>query len=169
MIKKSLYKKIEYFDSYFVTDKSSKDIFMCMNKCYGRVFKRDKINTFISFVDKKVFFIFKKSIKGLVIPTGCILGNQENFYIKIYNSFKLQEKLKVLWRDVVYFENYIPQDSSVMESCGALFENNKNYIILNRPSTVRRSPLPNKKHPEQDPEFYVIPKCLIINIEKYEN
>ncbi len=81
--------------------------------------------------------------------------------ISIDNSKKY---LKITWNDASLFspsKKYI--NVSIMETVGYLEIENNEFIIVSNPITVNKTS--QKKHPDTNPTFYLIPKGMIVNIE----
>lgn len=70
------------------------------------------------------------------------------------------QKVKIKWTDAAVFS---PKRKDIalshMETVGFVEKDDKDYLIIKNPKTINLST--NKKHPEQDPTFYFIPKRMI--------
>lgn len=77
---------------------------------------------------------------------------------------KKGDKIKIIWQDTKMFSpknKYI--ELSIMETVG-FFENEyDDYLLVKNIET--KNIKTGKKHPEQDPSFYLIPKGMIEKIE----
>lgn len=74
------------------------------------------------------------------------------------------QKVKIKWTDASVFS---PSRKDVvlsnMETVGFVEKNEIDYLIIKDPETINL--LTNKKHPEQNPTFYFIPKGMIEDID----
>ena len=104
-------------------------------------------------------------VKGLIIPAQALISNSNNFVIDSLNGPVQQSKIVITWSNVVYIANVPRTDVSIMRSEGILEKNADDHIVLSHPKTFRIKPLPEERHPEKDPDYYVIPKSLILEIK----
>jgi hypothetical protein len=73
--------------------------------------------------------------------------------------------LKISWNDTKVFS---PRNAEVrisqMQTTGVLEVENKNFYIIRDPKTINTKT--KKKHPEQQPTFYFIPKGMVVKVTK---
>lgn len=75
------------------------------------------------------------------------------------------QKVKIKWTDAsVFYPKKKDVALSRMETVGFIEKDETDYLVIKNPKTINF--LTNKKHPEQDPTFYFIPKGMIEVVEK---
>lgn len=153
---------VTYTDSvYFKKLPDKKQIKLYKYEAIGFL-SRNKQNDFILeyILDTKPN---KNIIEGLVIPKQAILKNQKEN--NIAEKFKINQKVSLDWYDAVHVVNDSIKEISIMNTEGEIYKKYKKFILIKDPVTTRVYPLPNKKHPEDDCQYYLIPNCLIKNIK----
>lgn len=150
---------IKYFDSVFSYEKeTSKNSELKIHECFGYV-QDKKTYLQVSFIQCKIDSK-KCNIEGLLIPKNALISKR----VKTKN-IPIGSKIAITWEDIVHFKNTLPKKCPKMHTEGILIKQNKNYLIIKDPETIRINPKPIKNHPEQKPTFYKIHTPIIINID----
>lgn len=149
---------IKYIDVFYSYEKECPTIKIKTHEAFGYL-KEKNDDIFLEFI-KKEKGTKNTIIKGLIIPHLALLAN----YKKTNNTktFKKGSSVSISWKDIVYVANTSRQKSSTMFSIGFVYKDTKKYVVLKNPKTHRTYPKPKISHPEKQPNFYIIPKCLII-------
>lgn len=72
--------------------------------------------------------------------------------------------VRVTWHDAkIYSPKQKTIGISLMETVGIMEKEYDDYILIRSPKTI--SIRTQQKHPEKEPEFYLIPKGMIKSIE----
>lgn len=160
---------IYYTDAYYILEEPDRLITkLPKNEAFGYITKAKNNNIILHFIKRADGIDSKKIIKGLVLPVNSI--NSENKkYINELNSLKIKQHVSITWNDVVFVENEVREECSIMYTEGILFKNELDHIVIKDPETVRTHPLPIRNHPKVKPLYYVIPKVLINSFEIVNN
>jgi hypothetical protein len=149
---------IKYIDASYSYEKECPTINIKTHEAFG-YFKEKNDDIFLEFI-KKEKGTKNTIIKGLIIPHLALLSNYKKY--NNTGNFKKGSEVSITWKDIVYVANTSRQKSSTMFSKGVVYKDTKKYVVLEKPKTHRNYPKPKISHPEKQPNFYIIPKCLII-------
>lgn len=159
---------VKYTDAYYVYADECPPTKLPLHEAYGYVTKTHDA-LLVEFIKLSPVEHQKKGnkdiVKGLIIPAQALLSNSNHFVINNLNDLTQQSKIAITWSDVVYTANVPRTDVSIMRSEGILEKNVDDHIVLSHPKTFRIKPLPQKPHPERTPDYYVIPKSVILAVE----
>ena len=159
---------VKYTDAYYIYAKECLPTKIPLHEAYGYVTKTHDV-LLIEFIKLSQAGNQKKEnvniVKGLIIPVQALISNSNHFVINNLNDLTQQSKVVITWSDVVYLANVSRKNVSIMRSEGVLEKNENDHIVLSHPKTFRIKPLPKERHPEKDPDYYVIPKSLILTVE----
>lgn len=155
---------IKYVDASYTYTKSIDHTKLFVHEAYGYM-KRNNDNIIITFIKKKLINGTEETAKGLVIPDTALISKKNTLSNNILLSFKTGKSLAVTWKDIVIFDSGdLRNDCPIMYTEGILYRIEKDHIVLKDPETIRIYPNPIKNHPVKKPNFYTIPKSLIIEI-----
>jgi hypothetical protein len=74
------------------------------------------------------------------------------------------KRVKILWSDTkVFSPKNMDVKLSIMETTGFFETEFDDYFLIKNPITLKIKT--GKKHPEQNPSFYLIPKNMVKNIQ----
>jgi hypothetical protein len=75
----------------------------------------------------------------------------------------MNNAVKIIWNDAVVFSPHTKNVRlSRMETTGILEKDTEKYVIIREPKTIRQNG--GKTHPDKTPNFYIIPRGMIISI-----
>lgn len=153
---------IKYFDSAFSYEKEmSKNSKLKVHECFGYV-KEEKTHLQVSFIQCSIDSK-KCNTEGLLIPKNALTSKKVTL-----KKIPPGSKISVTWEDIVHFKNTLPEKCSTMYTEGILIEQNKNYLTIKDPETIRINPKPIRNHPEQKPALYKIHASIITNIDIFK-
>jgi hypothetical protein len=159
---------VKYTDAYYIYGKECPPTKIPLHEAYGYVTKTYDV-LLVEFIKLSQAENQKKenvnTVKGLIIPAQALISNSNHFVKNNLNDLTQQSKIAITWSDVVYIANVPRTDVSIMKSEGILEKNADDHIVLSHPKTFRIKPLPEERHPEKDPDYYVIPKSLILTVK----
>lgn len=162
---------IKYIDAYYLYDKECPKTELSIHEAYGYLqeyngslilefIKNIKSESGIKSNDHK-----SDILKGLIIPEKSVFSVSQVFKILELENMKINSKVSIKWSDVVYIANQPIRECSIMETVGIIEKIGNDHLVIKDPDTKRIYPLPDKKHPDHKPTYYVIPKSLIIEIK----
>jgi len=156
---------IRYIDAIYFTNKYCEYKKLTTHIALGKLVSCDNC-IMISFVENNGI-----PKKGLLVPKEALILkekilNKNSDILKDLSSYK-NSNIGVYWKDVVYFENNIPNECTQMYSEGELFSEDSEIIIIKNPITIK---IKNKidNHPKVKVFFIVIPKLFVTSIEFYD-
>lgn len=161
---------LKYTDAYYLYDTVlPQEIVLPIYEAYGYT-EYIKDHTILHFIKKFDSINQYNSIvqfvhKGLLIPNSAIIEKKIDSNYFLFKEIILNTTAEVLWNDIVKLANNFQDSPSIMKTLGKIIICSKDYIVLENPVTVRVHPLPEVKHPEQDPKFYIIPFSVVINLK----
>jgi hypothetical protein len=166
------FKKIEYVDATYIleseklSDFDLEDLKLPKLTIFGTLSFTDEGDVIIESIRELNINNEKEKVinLGLVIPKNNILENYQSYNFDTKN-LTLDSKIKILWKDVVAISNKPPTKCSLMEIEGHVKKVNDKFLILSNPKNKRLSPEPQKQHPEEKVQFYIIPYTQIIKYE----
>ena len=156
---------IKYIDASYLKNFVEKDKLtktrLIQHDAYGYV-KKNKDNILISFI-KEVDN--DENVLTLIIPDVAVKSKSLVSNFNIVDNIKIGLFVEIEWRDIVFTPDKFRDDCSVMVTSGILYRIELDHIVIEKPETIRRYPKSNKRHPEENPSFYIIPKAFINSIK----
>lgn len=161
---------LKYTDAYYLYDTVPPlDIKLPIYEAYGYIeHVRDHIILhFIRESDPDEQYTLSAHLvhKGLLIPNSAIIEKNVASNDVLSKDLILNSEVEILWNDIVKLANSFQDSPSIMRTSGKIATYSKEFIVLENPITVRVYPLPEVKHPEQDPKFYIIPLSVITDLK----
>lgn len=82
------------------------------------------------------------------------------------------QKIKIVWNDAVLVSPKRKGDTPViedilpsqMQTVGLLEAEYDDYVLVKNPQTIKTKT--GQKYPEKDPTFYLIPRGMIVSVER---
>lgn len=102
---------------------------------------------------------------GLVIPKMALLSKKDANNRKKLAGLNTGMSVAVTWQDIIIFDTADQRrECPVMYTEGVLFRIENDQLVLKNPETITMPPSILKNHPQEKPNFYVIPIALITEI-----
>lgn len=154
---------IKYCDAYYIFIHDYQETRLVLHEAYGYV--TEKNNTFFLGFIKNNSKNSGEPIRGIIIPKKALVSEVQNPSNQDLFQIPSGTKVSILWQDIVFVANFKREEYSLMETIG-IFVGIKNYcVVIKNPKTKKVHPLPEKKHPNEDPTFYIIPMSLVTSVK----
>ena len=161
--------KVCYVDASYSTRVENVHLRPRVHTAFGYVADLGK-SLIVSFIQKEpgwISTILKRKfiVKGLLIPKESLLSASNMHIASELATFTIGQPIKVWWRDVAYLANVYERSAHTMLTRGNLKTVEKDYIMIESPTTSRIWPWPHRAH-IPSATLVMVPIQLIRKVKK---